>query len=773
MTQDEKIALALSDWEAVAHLGIPPLIYTDGGSGVRDADGITAFPAGIALAAAFDEELAERYGAAIAEEARAKGRNVLLGPAVDIARTPLAGRTAEAFGEDPYLSARVGTAHVRGVQSQGVIAMVKHFIANNFEYQRIGFELPDGRGPAVNVIVSERALQELYYPPFRAAVGEGGAGSVMGSYNRLNGSPACENRDILRTLKEDWDWPGFVAPDFAFAVRDQLAAVNAGLDVGALDGAGGRTADDFARGRVSAERLDDIVARILFAMEAVGLFDERAQAEAGTPAQAALAAEVASEATVLLKNRGAVLPLAASETAVAVIGGEIATYVITGSAGVQLPAEDVVTPLAGIEARAANVRWAPGSVGDVRLPVAPLAGLQGELWAGSEPVGEPLLTVTEPVLDLVAPAAALPEVWCARWTAELRPEVDGLHRLSLSYAGIAELYVDDVLVASGYREAERMVEGPEFPLQVAVALRADRPARVRVEYWTGSALTFADLGLHGPRVQMGWQPPNGDIEAAARLAADCDVAVVFAHQASGEGMDRCSLALPGDQDALIAAVAAANPRTVVVLNTGGPVLMPWLEDVAAVLHVWYPGQRYGEAIAAVLFGDAEPGGRLPVTFPASSDQGPATTTVDGEVQYGEGLLVGYRFYDAHAQQPLFPFGHGLSYTQFRYGEAQLERAGEALDITVEVENIGARPGTEVVQLYLASPDAAHTPPKQLKGFRKLRLAPGERTLATFRLEPGDLATFDGRWSVVGGRYEALIGRSSRDIRTRVTFERNN
>jgi len=565
VTFEEKVAVACGDWEAVAHLGTPPLVYGDRAT------------AGIALAAAFDEELAERCGAAAADEARAHGRNVLRGPTVDIARTPLAGRLADGLGEDPWLAARVAAAYVRGVQSRHVIAMVERFVASNSE----------NGGPASNSVVSERALREIYYPPFEAAAAAG-AGAVMSARNRVNGVPACESPGLLRTLKEEWGWRGFVAADAA--VRDPLAAARAGLDVGGLE------PEDFAAGRISPERLDDIVARIMFA---IGVLDGRAPGAGG---DAAPALEAAIAGTVLLRNDG-LLPLA-GERSLAVIGP-----------------------------------------------------------AGAE-------------------AAIVARARC----------------------------------------------------ELAAAL-------------------------------------GGRIEEAARLAAGCDAAIVFADQASAAGTDRGSLALPGDLDALIAAVADANPRTAVVLSTGGPVLMPWRDDVAAIVQAWHAGERFGEAIAAVLFGDADPGGRLPVTFPAATPAGVDFPDVD----YDEGVLVGYRRFDAHMLEPLFPFGHGLSYGDHRYGEARLARDGDAVDVVLEVENVGTAAGSEVVQLYLAAPPAALAPPLQLKGFRKLRLEPGERAEAAFRLAPRDLAVWDevaGRWIVHAGRYEALVGRSSRDIRTRIGFERN-
>jgi beta-glucosidase len=312
-----------------------------------------------------------------------------------------------------------------------------------------------------------------------------------------------------------------------------------------------------------------------------------------------------------------------------------------------------------------------------------------------------------------------------------------------------------------------------------VDLRAGQPVSIQLDYSSATAWVIEELGLGG-NVRLGWQPPDTQIQDAARLAADSDVAVVFASHALGEGMDRRSLGLPGDQDALISAVAAANPRTVVVLNTGAPVLMPWLDEVSAVVQAWYAGQRFGEAIAAVLFGDADPGGRLPLTFPATPDQGPITRVeqypgVGGDTRYDEGILVGYRWYDQTGQQPLFPFGHGLSYGDFRYGAPRLdldERTG-SVTVSVELTNICDRPASDVAQLYVAAPAAAGEPPRQLRGFAKVRLVSGASTTVTFQLTVDDLAAFDeasGRWVVHDGRYDVLVGRSSRDVQGDAVLE---
>jgi beta-glucosidase len=802
MTFEEKVAVGLGDFEAVAHLGVPPLRYTDGPNGIRGPDNVTAFPASLALAATFDEGLAAAYGTAVASEARDTGSNVLLGPAVDIARVPQGGRLLEALGEDPCLAGRLAVAEVRAIQASHVVAMVKHFVGNNAETGRTGYATRSGRTPAINTVVGERALRELYYPPFKAVVQRGRAGSVMGSYNRLNGIYACQNPRILRTLKEDWGWDGFVAPDFNHAVRDPVAAANAGLDIPGLNVTEGRTGEAFTSGRIPAERLDEIVRRTLFAIFDAGLDqhpvpDDRRPALASTPEHVALATRIATDGLVLLTNRDGLLPLDTERIgSLAVVGTarDDAQLVMAGSPCVRVSPDRRVTPLEGITARAGaavRVAFAQGSFGDAALPPVPTevltppggegTGLLGQYWNGETPDGEPALTVVDPTVGIPrAPDGLTGEIWSARWTGTITSSADGPHRFTVLAAGITRLEIGGTLVAAGEREFGRIFDGPPLPVSGLVDLRAGQPVGIRLDYSSATAWPVLAPGVGGGSVQLGWQPPDTLIEEAARLAAASDAAVVFASTAVGEGMDRASLALPGDQDRLIAAVAAANPRAVVVLNTGGPVLMPWLDRVGAVVQAWLPGQQFGEALAAVLFGDADPGGRLPVTFPATPDQGPITGPerypgVDGDARYDEGVLVGYRWYDQHGQEPLFCFGHGLSYGEYAYGQPRvaLDEATGAVTLSLEVTNVGARPGAEVVQLYLAAPAAAQQPPRQLKGFAKLHLDPGVTSQVSLRLDRDDLAAFDeasAAWVVHPGRYEVLVGRSSRDLRGRAGFE---
>jgi beta-glucosidase len=798
LNTDQKIQLALGNFAALESFGVPVLKADDGPDGLRNP-GTTALPSGQSLAATFDSSLASAYGKVVGSEARGEGFSEWLGPAVDIDRTPLAGRQPEAEGEDPYLAGHTAAQVISGAQSQHVISTLKHYTAYNQDWGRIGFATPNPavRSPGVNVAVSERALQEIYEAPFRTAVQHGHADSVMCSYNQINGLPSCQNPATLADLKHGDGLKGFVVPDFGFAVRDPVAAALAGVDLPALPGnAPGLTAADFTSGKIPAARLDDIDHRILYAIFASGVFDHPLPAkpatEVSTPRHRQVAARVAEAGTVLLKNARQVLPLGKSVRSVAVIGpsGDDAVFVTGGSAGVPLAAGQAVTPLAGITARAAaagvTVTSAQGSAGDVASPalvppsaLAPRAGsgpgLLGTYWNNGDFSGSPVLTRVDPGVDLSKAPAQVGSLWSARWTGTLTPAETGLYRFTLAESGIATLKIAGQAFGPAYREATQFVVGPHYDLQGTVRLTAGKPVPVEIDYSSSSA-------LFSQEIHFGWQVPSASgIPAAVRAARHADIAVVFANDAQGEGMDRTSLSLPGDQDQLISAVAKANHRTIVVLNTGGPVLMPWLHQVGGVLEAWYPGQEFGTAIAAVLFGDADPAGRLPVTFPASDIQGPAPATkparypgVNGTVRYDEGLDVGYRWYDATGQRPLFPFGYGLSYQDFAVSgvSASYDRASGSATVVARVTNRSSWPGPATLELYLVSPRAAQEPPKQLKGYASVELAAGQSRLATFRLSASDLAYYDqarGRFTVAPGSYTVLVGTSSADLGHAATF----
>jgi beta-glucosidase len=785
---DQKVDLALNDFSSTASLGVPPIVFSDGPAGVR-ANGTTTWPSPQTLASTFNRRLARAYGSAIAAELRGKGFDLWAGPAMDIDRTPLAGRQPENLGEDPFLAGHTVAAEVRGLKSGHVMETLKHYVGNNQEYERTGFAtLPTGaHSPGINDEVSERALQEIYETPFRIGIQRGGADAVMCSYNRVNGDQTCESHEVLDTLKLQWGFEGFVVPDFASAVRDPVKAANAGVDEAALPGDptnGLRTRAMFTSGQVPAARLDDMVRRMLFAMFDSGVFDDpvgAAQPVVTTDAHQALAKRISESGMVLLKNDRHALPLSTRHLrSLAVIGpsGDDAMFINGGSAAVPITAGPKITPLAGITARAGGVKInaAQGSLGDAPLPaVVPSSALGGGLnasyWSNGDQQGAPTRTQVDPTVDVAASPADLGPVWSARWTGTLIPPETGLYRLSLLEAGIAKLFVDGREVTGGYREGTSFVAGPQYPESGAVFLRKGHKVSIRVDYSSKS-------GLFGHSIQLQWQLPSASgIPAAVTAARHSDAAVVLVNNAQGEGMDRATLSLPGDQDALIEAVAAVNRHTIVVLNNGGPVLMPWLRHVDAVLQAWYPGQQFGAALAAVLFGDSDPGGRLPVTYPASDTQGPALLGnparypgVDGNESYAEGIFVGYRWYDEFGRRPLFPFGYGLSYARYRLNHLRVLGGNRGAFVSVRVRNTSRRTGSQVVQLYLAFPRSAGEPPKQLKGYRKVTLGPGESRDVLLRVRRDDLKVFlGGDRVVVPGRYTVLVGTSSRDLPLRGSF----
>jgi len=644
---------------------------------------VTAFPASLALAATFDEGLAAAHGTAVAEEARDTGSNVLLGPAVDIARVPLGGRLPEAMGEDPCLTGRLAVAEVRAIQARHVISMVKHFVGNNAETQRTGSATSSGRSPAVNTVVGERALRELYYQPFKAVVQRGGAGSVMGSYNRLNGVYACQHPGILATLKGDWGWDGFVAPDFMHAVRDPVAAANAGLDIPGLGVTEGRTAEDFTSGRIPAERLDEIVRRTLWAIFDAGLDQHPLPDEglrpalASTPEHVALATRIATDGMVLLANRDRLLPLDTARVgSVAVIGTarDDAQWVMAGSPCVRVLPDRRVTPLEGITARAGagvRVAFAQGSFGDAGLPVVPAevlspagregTGLLGEYWNGERPDGEPALTVVDPILDIPrGPRGAGPGALVGPVDGDAHPHrgrAPPLHRCGRRHQPAGRRRGRGRRRGAGVRPAVRRSGAP--------GQWRGRPSRRPSGQHRARLLQHHRLAsLPGARGRRRERPAGlaatGHADPGGRAAGRRLRRRRGVRQHRRRGRDGPLLPRPAGGSG----PADRGRRGRQPAHGGGP--QHWRTGADAVAGAggdgaaaWHAGQQFGEAVAAVLFGDADPGGRLPVTFPATPDQGPITGPerwpgVDGDARYDEGVLVGYRWYDEHGQQPLFP-----------------------------------------------------------------------------------------------------------------------
>ncbi len=793
---------------ALAGLGLQTGRTQDGPAGLNRG---TAWPTPLTLAASFDPDLAARFGAAVGREFHAAGRSGILGPAMDMTRTWHFGRSTESFGEDPYLGARIVAREVAGIQSEHVLATVKHFAVYTQEQGRLG-DNPTGEQPAVDQIVGERAIRELYLPTFEAAVVEGRAGGVMCSFPRINGTYACEHRDLLTSiLKDEWGFDGAVVPDFPVAQRSIATAFMAGLDAGATSPAtqGGGSAstgrfagetslrDAVAAGIVSDDRLADLVRRRLVPGFRIGTFDHPAsdsQKDPSSPEARALAAEIIRSGAVLLKNEGA-LPLDSSAQRIAIIGTQAsdeAVVVEQGSAFVE--PRHLAAARTALQTRAPDgtaLVYEPGDHGLVGLPAPPPdllrapdaePGLLAEYYASPDIhfAGPPFASRVESGIDLNgAPnVEELPasKAWSVRWRGTFTPKASGVHELRLEGSGSAELWIDGRLQDAFYNS--------DFGSIAYGVIEATAGGNVPIEVRYSPRVTLGDAARNqfdsilGTVLRLGYAPPDERFAAAVDAAAKADVALVFAGHKIGEGMDRRSLGLPARQDALIAAVAAVNPRTVVVLVTGGPVAMPWLTDVAGVLQVWLPGDAFGTGVAALIYGDADPGGRLPVTFPADETQGPGTTaaTYPGEtnargaldaVHFGEDLAIGYRYWDAHDQTPLFPFGYGLSYARFAVeGLGVRAPPGGSAQVRARVTNTAERAGVEVLQVYVSFPAGTGEPPKQLKGFAKLSLEPGETREVDIALDARAFEVWDEgrhRWTVPAGQFELLLGRSSRDI----------
>jgi beta-glucosidase len=659
LTPDEKIGLLAGDdftgvcacypgshtgtEDGVSRLNVPPVYFSDGPVGPRQGQ-TTAMPIPMALAATFDRRLAVAHGAVIGDEARHKGNDVVFGPTVNIMRTPLAGRTFEAYGEDPYLDSQMAVGWIRGLQAQGVIADVKHYAANNQEGdsplanaggpgQLLGPPSVEGNRMLVDERIDERTLREIYLPHFEAAIKQGHAGTVMCAYNHVNGTYACENDHLIHEiLEKEWGFQGMVLADYG-AAHDAGASLRGGLDFEPWPGmAYGPLQVRLAltSGQGTQAQVDEHVRRYLRTLFASGVFDRAAYADNDAyidkAAHARTAQGIEESAITLLENRRSTLPLHATKT-IAVIGAAATTFTTGGGSGNVKPFA-FHDPLTAIKARA-----------------------------------------------------------------------------------------------------------------------------------RGSQVVYDD---------------GSDAARAATVAKGADVAIVFAADYQSEGSDRSCLTLEcpmvhGDQDGLIEAVAAAQPKTVVVLETGGPVLTPWRDKVAGLLEAWYPGQEGGPAIARVLFGDADPGGRLPATFPRSEADLPtagdpeAYPGVGETVTYKERLLVGYRFYDAKAKQPAYPFGFGRSYTRFRFSKLTLRRRGSTVKIALTVRNAGRRTGWAVPQVYVTQPPDAGEPPRQLRAFVKLRLEKGTSRRIHFTLGRRAFAHWDAGWTVTPGCYRVLAGSSSRSL----------
>ncbi|MFF7331561.1 glycoside hydrolase family 3 C-terminal domain-containing protein [Streptomyces sp. NPDC008150] len=771
LTLDEKISLLHGATDpaplgqagyvpGVPRLGIPALRLADGPAGVRVTRHATALPAPVLLASAFDPDLARRYGEVIGREGRALGQDVLLSPMVNLIRTPYAGRNFETFSEDPLLSADMVAAEIRGIQDEGLVATVKHFALNNQEKDRT----------SVDVRVDERTLHEVELRGFEAAV-DAGTGAVMGAYNKVNGTWACENRTLLTdVLRDRWGFDGWVMTDWS-AAHSTVAAIAAGLDMEMPDGTyfGAALKTAVESGEVPRDHVDRAVGRLLAVMDRFGLLDGTAppRPDRDPAAGAAVALEVARAGATLLRNEHGTLPLTGGS--VAVVGPTGALPFVSGGGSAHVVPDRADSPLDAIRARA-------GRAGrGARVSHA----LGEDLYGRALPAGS-----VGPSFDPEGQRVEAGRTWAYDGTLTVDDTEAGEWTIVVHYSGTTRPTVrldgtELFPVASGWGEYFQGGFVTTAPDGLALRRRTLRLAAGAHRLTITAA--GGDTGQTFRLRRSTEATRREDLDEAVRTARAADSVVLFAYEDASEGQDRTTIALPGHQERLIEAVTAANPRTTVVLNTSSATSMPWLDRTGAVLQMYYPGQQGAAATAAVLYGDCDPGGRLTQTFPADDGHHPVAGDprrhpgVDGTEEYSEGVHTGYRWYDAQGVRPLFPFGHGLSYTTFHCGGLRTRWADGGLDVSFDVRNTGTRAGVAVPQVYVGpSPDLdLDQPVRTLAGYRRLDLRPGEARWVTVRVAARTLSSWDTArhdWALGTGRRDVWLGTSARDLLLRGSAE---
>ncbi len=783
LSASEKAALTAgaSMWEmqGVERLGIPGLKVTDGPNGARGSGifgsgkSAACFPCGSALGATWDPELVERIGVALGQEAKTKSCAVLLAPTVNLHRSPLYGRNFECFSEDPLLTARLAVAYVRGVQSQKIACVIKHFVANDAEFERM----------TINSVVDERTLREIYLPPFEAAVREAGIWGVMTAYNKLNGTACTAHQWLLADLlKGEWGFDGIVMTDW-FSFVDTVESSRAGLDVempGPARMYGPTLAEAVQDGRAAEADLDDHADRILKLIDRVGAFgsdssgDER---EVDLPEHRALLREAAARSIVLLKNPNGLLPLEGVGK-VALIGHNAGRLQLYGGGSAQLRPHyrlDLQESLRDAMGPDASVRYAPGAFVGKFLPLLEgpnlrqpngLPGLRIEIMGAG---GGVLRTQSSAHSEIFVVTASGEGGAAVRATGTFDVSAPGTYQFSLAQAGGARLLIDDEVLVDGV--ADPLPPGESFmgfgsaEKRVAVDLAPGKHSLRIVmegEAGAGGLLQAARVGFLPPQ-------PGDMLSEAVALARASDVAVVVVgtnEDYETEGRDRPDMALPDGQDELVREVCRANPNTVVVINAASPVDMEWDDDAAAVLQCWFGGQELANALADVLTGAAEPGGRLPTSIPLRLEHSPSYGNFPGEagqVRYGEGLLMGYRHFDTRDLPVRYRFGHGLSYTSFAFAEPQIIRRGQGgdLELAVKVTNTGTRAGSAVVQAYVEPPAGPlFRPRRELRAFDRIDLAAGESGTAVLEFDDRSFSYWDpadNAWRLHGGSHLIHIG----------------
>jgi beta-glucosidase len=805
LTLEEKVSLlagsAAFAMEALPRLGVPAMRMTDGPTGVRSNTGATAtvFPVAVALAATWNPTIAGDIAAAIGREAKAMGERVILAPTINIVRTPLWGRNFETFSEDPYLTAQLAIAYVDGLQGEGVGASLKHYAVNNQEHRRMD----------VSAELDERTLREIYLHAFEAVVKAANPWTVMASYNKVRGTWAAENPYLLTDiLRDEWGYDGVVVSDWG-AVHSTAPSVNAGMDLempGPPRHFGAGLLKAVQDGAVAEARIDEAANRLIRMMVRTGHLDgvPATGGELCSDRHRAIARRAAEESFVLLKNEGGLLPLSSEQAkTLALIGPNAGRLRIQGDGSSRVHSPFRPTPLESFRRRLGNAVQITFAEGCDNEPVPPQAeaqmfsptqaaptqeraghGLTLQFFDSPGFSGEPTRTNVDRRLarwiSAFSPAPSLHPHIALRWSGSFWPARDGVHEFSVRGDGDATVTIDGQPIITpatpGVDDAQDITGSPAKRRTAALTLAAGRGYAFQADYLWAKARPGASYESFG----LGLRQPAGSIEQAVAAARAAGVAVVMVGSAStteAEGYDRGDIDLPGAQNQLVEAVLAANPNTVVVINSGAPMTMPWIDRAKAVVQAWLPGEEGPDALASLLFGDCEPLGRLPVSFPRRLEDNPAHPFYPGgdTAEYGEGLFVGYRHYDRAGIRTLFPFGHGLTYTDFAYADLKVPEAavaGDTVTVSLTVANIGARAGTETVQLYVAPKNPSRPRPvKELKGFAKVELSIGEAKSVALMLNSRDFSFYDADaagWLAEAGEYDILVGASAEDIRLRGT-----
>ena len=781
MTLEEKIEQISGigfDTNANERLNIPPLKMTDGPVGVRWGKA-TALPAAIALASSWDRELLFSIGELLGEETKIRGRNFFLGPCVNIHRLPIGGRNFESFGEDPYLVSEIAVPYIKGVQSRNVLACVKHFACNNQEWMR----------ESLNAKVSERALHEIYFPAFKAAVQKAGVWAVMASYNKVNGSWTGENEYLLKTiLKDRWGFVGFVVSDWD-ATHSTVKSFNAGLDLEMPFGTFFNVESirkALKNGEISEEILNDKLRRLLRIRFKANLFKELPP-----PAEEILtgskhkniAYEAAVNSVVLLKNENKILPIDPDKVKkIALIGPNAAFARVGGGGSSKVTPFYTVSALEGLLKKVdetIEIKYAPGTSikKDIRIIESSFfqndhrsQGLQGSYFTNTECKGKALFIQNEEDINFLwyydAPRMDMhgaddKNFFSVRWTGHIKAPESGEFTFHVMHNDGVRLWVNNKLLIDRWEDEKgSRIHSGKIDLQVG------EQYGIQLDYYNNGGVS---------EIKLGWDIPNEDLVAeAVKLAEESDLVLAFiglSDHFEGEGRDREFLVLE-NQDNLIQQISAVNPNTVAVIISGTPPIMEaWADRVPGIVQAWYGGQESGNAIADILLGNRNPSGKLPCTFYKSQNDSPGFSDYRNEnleSDYSEGIYIGYRYMDKRKLIPRFPFGHGLSYTQFKYSSASciIDR-NNRVELQFKLTNTGARSGSEVVQIYVKPINTENErPEKELKNFSKIHLKPGETEEVRIILNESAFHYYDVNvegWILDKGEYQLLIGSSSEQI----------